>query len=108
MTIGALHRSFTLQKESVTNDGTKITTGWSDVAELWASLEPLAREPVTASFQKRMTHKVIMRVRDDIAIATGMRLVSGARCFLIRHIMNQDERDRFLELYVEEGGLLGA
>jgi len=108
MRIGGLRKRMTLQRESLVADGFGGQVAqWSDVASLWGSVTPLTGfGALTENAEKRVTHGVTVRYRADVA--TGMRLLLGARSFLIRSVVNRDECGRWLDMVVEEGGELGA
>jgi SPP1 family predicted phage head-tail adaptor len=109
--IGKFRKSLSLEQEALVPDGAGgLASSWTVVATLWGYMEPIGAAALfhTRNLEKRCTHLVTVRYRPDIQIQTGMRLSLGSRTFMIRAIVNQDERNRFIEMMVEEGGLLGA
>lgn len=101
---GRLRHRVTLQSAADTADGGGgFTTTWSDVATVWAAIEPLAaRERLFAQqLENPVTHRVTIRYR--AGVTATMRLKFGARVFNIRGVINAGERDRTLELLCEEG-----
>ena len=108
MTAGALRKRLTLQSESVTPDGSGGYAGnWTAIATLWGEITPSTRYYDYTNSERRVTHSIRVRYRNDVNISTGMRLVYGSRAFTIRYIVIEEEKKRWLELLVEEGGLLG-
>ncbi len=101
---GRLRHRVTLQSAADTADGGGgFTTTWSDVATVWAAIEPLkSRERLFAQqLENPVTHRVTIRYR--AGVTAKMRLEFGARVFNIRGVINAGERDRTLELLCEEG-----
>lgn len=104
MRIGELRKLVTIQGESSTpDDAGGYVLSWTNLATAWAEITALnGREVYTAQhLEGRVTHRVTMRYR--AGVTTDMRLTCGSRVFNIRAVMNSDERNRWLELLVEEG-----
>ncbi|MGB4101347.1 MAG: phage head closure protein [Alphaproteobacteria bacterium] len=103
--IGAMRARVVIQRENpVATGGGGYAPGWSDVASLWAQMEPLSGREVLqgARLEARVTHRAIVRYRADIT--AGMRLVYGTRLFRIHAALNLEERNHFIQLLLEEGG----
>ncbi len=103
--IGAMRARVTVQRENpVAAGGGGYLPGWSDVANLWAQLEPISGREILqgARLEARVTHRAIIRYRADVT--AGMRLVYGTRLFRIHAALNMGERNRFTQLLIEEGG----
>lgn len=101
---GALRHRVTLQSAAETPDGGGgFTTAWSDVATVWAAIEPLkGTERLRAEqLENPVTHRVTIRHR--AGVTAKMRVAFGARVFNIRAVINPEERNRRLELLCEEG-----
>ena len=108
MQIGILRKQLTLQGESLVADGSGgHAANWTTVATVWGDVKPTigVDAVIVRNFDKRITHVITLRYRSDIT--TGMRLLDGSRILLIRGVVNLDEKNRWLQLLVEEGGLLG-
>ncbi len=104
MRSGVLRKRVTLQAESRTDDGAGgYALSWTDVATVWAEIAPLGgREAFAAHrLEARVTHRVRLRYREGIT--ADMRLVMGSRVFNIRAVLNEGERNRWLDLLAEEG-----
>lgn len=105
--IGAMRARITIQQESPTpSGGGGYALVWSDVATLWASIEPAGGREVLqgARLESRITHRITIRY--TAGITAGMRVLYGSRSFNIRAVTNPDERRRFMRLLAEEGGAL--
>lgn len=104
MRIGDLRKRVTIQSETPTSDNAGgYALAWTDVATVWAEIEPLGGNEVFAAqhLEGHVTHRVTMRYRGGVT--TDMRLTCGSRAFNIRAVLNTDERNRWIELLVEEG-----
>lgn len=104
MKAAALRHRVSLQSsEDSADGGGGSTTVWSEVATLWASIEPLKGvERVAAQqIETRLTHRV--RLRHRLGVTTAMRIQFGSRIFNIHAVINPQERNRLLELLCEEG-----
>lgn len=103
--IGALRARVTIQRENpVATGGGGYVPGWSNVADVWAQLEPVSGREILqgARLEGRVTHRAVMRYRADVT--AGMRLVFGARLFRIQAALDLGARNRFTQLLIEEGG----
>ena len=101
---GALRHRITLQSATDTPDGGGgFTTVWTDVATVWAAIEPLkGREQLhAAQLETPVTHRVTLRYR--AGVTPKMRVKFGTRVFNIRAVIDAEERHRTLELMCEEG-----
>ena len=104
MRAATLRHRVILQSSAATADGGGgAATAWSDVATLWASIEPLkgAERLSAQQLESPVSHRVRLRMR--VGVTTAMRLKFGARVFNIRAVINRGERNRLLELLCEEG-----
>ena len=102
-----MRHKITIQSPAGSSDALgERTTVWSDMAKVFASVEPLRSTEIIAASQSQMevTHRVILRYDSALASMThGWRLLFGERVFVINGIINRDERDRQLELLCIEG-----
>lgn len=102
---GRLRARLVLQAMTPQSDGEGgHTEGWSDVAALWALVEPATARDRFAADQRlaELTHRVTIRFRDDVR--SGMRFAWGARKLLIRSVHDPDEAGRFLMCRAQEEG----
>lgn len=105
MNAGTLKHRVTLQQETkVTDEGGGSTITWANVADVWASVEPLSGRELFAAQQVRgtLTHKIIMRYRPDISVNSKMRAVFNGRIFNITTVINSKESNDQLQLLAEE------
>jgi SPP1 family predicted phage head-tail adaptor len=81
---------------SVSDGQGGFTDTWNDVATVFASIEPVKGYERFQAMQMQtpITHKIVMRYRDDVT--TASRFTLGARIFAAQEVINQDERSRFL------------
>jgi SPP1 family predicted phage head-tail adaptor len=107
MRIGELRKQVALQAETPTSDNAGgYALAWTTLATLWADIAPLNGNEVFAAqhLEGHVTHRVTLRYRSDVMITSEMRILYNNRAFNIRSVLNTDERNRWLELLVEEGG----
>lgn len=66
------------------------------VGGLWGRVEPVAAVSVESGGlrQVTVTHEIVVRLRGDLV--SGMRLVTGARRFLVLAVHDPDEGGRYL------------
>ena len=100
---GAFSARLDLLEPVLVSDGQGgATESFSKIAELWARIEPVSisftEEANGAVF--RLTHKVWMRRRDDLA--PGMRFGRRGRIFKINGWRDPDETGRYLVCSCEE------
>lgn len=101
---GKLRHLVTLQQlgARVDDDMGGGSIPFTDVAQLWASIEPLSgRELLQAGqLDDRMTHRV--RMRYYAGIRPSWRIAYESRVFDIKSIADKEERHIELELMCEE------
>lgn len=107
--VGELRKRLVLQAEGLVPDGTGgQTSGWTTLGEIWADVVPVSGSmALAANYDRRLTHTIRMRFRHDLEVTSGMRLLDGNRVFTIRAVTNRNERNRWLDILAEEGGMLG-
>jgi len=92
---GKRNKRITIQSlTETTTDGGEVTETASDVAEVWAAIEPLsARETWFArQSQATTTHKITMLYRPDVT--SRMRATWDDRTFNFESVVNMDEANR--------------
>lgn len=100
----ALRHKVTVEERTRVADGAGgFEEGWQEVVTLWASIDPVRASERYAAGQMAATatHKIVMRYHS--AIKAPMRFSWNGKHFNIRAITNIGEKDRFLEIYAEEG-----
>lgn len=106
---GDLRNRITLQTRVTAQDPSgQPVESWVDAFKCWASISPLTgRELIAAQqVQSSVTHNITVRYRrefGDPKTVANMRAVYGVRVFNIHACMNQEERNRAVDLLVEEG-----
>ncbi len=102
--IGRLRHRITIQ-EPVEGDkdsqGKPVIT-WTEVKEVWASIEPMRGKELyeVKQINTTTTHKVIIRYYSGLL--TKYRILFGERIFGIDNIINISERNILMELLCEE------
>lgn len=104
MRAGRLNKRVTIQKlvEAADGYGDVTETATTNVATVWASVEPLTgREFIEAkAYSADVTHRVRMRYLSGITSKHQLRL--GTRRLNIEAVINVGERNRELELMCKE------
>lgn len=102
---GELRTELALEQMSPVPDGAGgFVESWTDIATLFARLEPVAARDRFGADQtlEEVTHRVTMRHRTDVV--SGMRLTWGTRRFLVLTVHDPDETGRYLVLRTREDG----
>ena len=103
--IGAMRERVTIEQESrVADGGGGYPMAWSEVATVWAAVEPQSgREQLQAErVESLVDYRVTMRWRGDVT--AGMRLLWGSVDMAITAVRRVDGRKRFLEIDAVAGG----
>ncbi len=107
MRSGRLKHRVTLQSPAGSRDALgERTTTWSDIAYVYAAIEPLRASELIASsqYQMNVTHKIIIRYDSALSeLDNSWRILFGTRIFVIEGITNFGERNIMLELLCSEG-----
>lgn len=107
MRIGTLRKQITIQQEQPTSDGAGgYALAWTNLATVWGEIVPMSGSKIftTGHLEGHVSHKITLRWSADLAITADMRLVTNNRVFNIHTVLNTDERNRFADILVEEGG----
>lgn len=103
MRIGELRHRVTLQRKEITEDALKQQSEvWTDIATVWARIEPLSGREYFAARQENaeVTAKITIRYRKDVT--PDMRAVSEGRVFDVLSVINPEERNISLVLMCKE------
>lgn len=103
---GALRHQVQIQQPVDVSDGQGGSTRtWRTIPDgtVWAAIHPTSgREPfIYGQLQMRVTHKLTLRYLGGVQ--AHQRILFNGRVFNIRSILNVDELNKQLVLYVEEG-----
>lgn len=96
---GTMKHRVTLQSISRVSDGQGgYTESWTDVADLWASIEPVKgyEKYQAMQVQTPVSHKMVIRYRSGVT--TKNRILYGSRVFDIKEVLNVNEDGRFLQI----------
>lgn len=102
---GALRMELSLQQATLTADGLGgHTESWSEVATLFARIEPVSARARFGADQtiETVTHRITVRFRADLA--SGMRFVHAGRVFELVSVHDPDETGRYLMCRATEKG----
>ena len=97
MRAGRLNKRITIQSPATGQDATgEPTTGWTDVATVWASIVDVSgREYVAAGgLQNSAQTKITIRYR--AGIVPSMRVVHGSDAYNVEAVLGQDRRSLLL------------
>lgn len=107
MRSGTLRHRITLQSPAGSRDAVgERTTTWTDVATVFASVNPLSvRELLAAGqTQSEVSHRVRLRYSAALsALDASWRILFGSRVLVIHGVRNIDEHKREFELMCSEG-----
>lgn len=102
---GALRQLLVLERcETSQDESGGLVEVWTEVAQLFALVEPLAAGSRFGADQtlETVTHRITLRWREGLA--SGMRFVKQGRRFEIVTVHDPDETGRYLVCRVEETG----
>lgn len=89
------------------NAGGEMDETWTNVATVWAAVEPLKGREFLAAQQVNSEVTGTIRIRHRAGVTPKMRCVFGTRNYDVLAVVNPDERSRELVLYVREGPNVG-
>lgn len=101
--IGSLRHRITIERpRRISTDGGGATIEWIGIGDVFARIDAISgREAVVADgIAARVTHKVLIRHRDDIL--PEMRFICSNRRLDIRSILDLDGRRRWLQCLCED------
>lgn len=104
LTAGKLRHTIDIEREQSTPDGAggSLIT-WETVATVRAFIKPMSGGERLQSMrlEATVTHRIFIRYRSDIL--TSDRIVYDGRPMQIRALINIEERNRWIEVYADEG-----
>ena len=101
---GKLRHQITIEREQSASDGAGGSTiTWDAVASPRAFIKPMSGgERLQAMrLEATVTHRIFIRYRSDLL--TSDRVNYKGRLMQIRALINLEERNRWLEIYADEG-----
>lgn len=97
------HHRVTFQRNTnAANSFGETVETWVDFVTLWSALEPLSGRRLWEAKQAFADCSGIIHTRYYPGITSAMRAKFGTRIFQIQAIINNDERNRELIIYVKE------
>lgn len=104
LTAGSLRHRIKIQRPSLQSDGGGggVLT-FADYAEMRAFVKPTtgSERLYSMRLEANTTHRIFIRYRDDLT--TTDRINFNGRLMQIRALINLEERNRFIEIYADEG-----
>jgi len=101
--IGDLNKRITIQYPTRVSDGMgNFTETWNDSDTIFAAIWPVSAKEQIQSMQNVMeiTHRIRIRYRS--VLRPDWRLKFGTRYFAILSVINQNERNEWLDLLCKE------
>jgi len=103
MRIGELRHRVTLRKKEIAEDALKQQSEvWTDIATVWARIEPLSGREYFAARQENADVSVKVVIRYLPGITAETRVVFGGRIFEVLSVINPEERNISLVLLCKE------
>lgn len=102
--IGRLRHRVIIEQRTRTADGAGGgTIIWSTYATVWAMIEPMSAKEImwAKHLEHRVSHKVYIRHLNGVT--SDMRVSFDSRTFQINGIRTILEKNRFIELTLQEG-----
>lgn len=95
----SFNKRVTLQSEVLTPDAQGGSSkDWSDVATVWASVEPMAGKEAYTWGKLLEESTLVIKIRYRAGVVPKMRLKYGTRYFDISSVIDEHEAHRFLVL----------
>lgn len=101
--IGKLRHRVALQSPTTTRSSTGAAlVAYSTTATVWAAVEPLSGREYLASSQTQneVTTRIVIRYYSGVA--PSWRVVFGSKTYTVEAVINDDERDRHMQLMCKE------
>lgn len=103
MNIGKLRRKIIIQQQTSTQDGYGGTVKtWTDVATVWASVEPLDGREFFAAQQVNSEVTTRIKLRYLAGVVSKMRIVHGTKTYDILSVIDPEERHKELQVMCKE------
>lgn len=109
MAAGRLNQRITFRSEVQASDGAGgYGLTWTDLTTVWGSFKPQRGSEKVEAGRLAENLAGVMRIRSSATtrqIAAGYIAVMDGDTYNIRSVSNPDQRNRFLEMTVERGGV---
>jgi len=103
MKAGSLRHRVTIQHLTITQGSAgEVIEGWSDVATVYAAVEPLSGREYWQAQQLAAETSIRVRIRYRTGLDTTMRVIYGTRTLEILSIVDPEERHAELQLMCRE------
>lgn len=102
--IGAMRQRVILQgRAEIADAGGGVALTWSDIAEIWAEVTPLAGGEQAQAMHVTGTTRHLVRLRYRADVSSERRFLFKGRALNIRSARDIEERGRWIECICEEG-----
>lgn len=103
MRAGSLNNKIIFQEQSSGKDAAgEITNTWTNILTTWASIQTISGKEQFLSNQNFTTLSHKLRVRYSKLINSKQQILFGTRIFKILAVLNIYEKNKELEILVEE------
>jgi len=103
MRIGSLNKLVSIEEYTETKDSFgAVTKTWTELSKAWANIVPLSGNEKYVSAEKHATATHQITIRYLAGVNPKMRVVYGTRVFEIVYAPNVGERNKMMQLIVEE------
>ena len=103
MRVGELGHRVILQQQTLSRDGFQENVAtWTDVARVWAAVEPNAGRRYFEALQANAEVSGVVRIRYRIDIDPTWRLSHNSRTLEIVAIKNPQERNKEMLIYYKD------
>src|SRR5690606_24006417 len=99
---GQLRHRITIQAATETNTSGSLSISWSDLATVWAAVEPLSGREYFAVQQSQNVVSTRIRIRHRADVTPQMRVSWDGRIFEIESIINDPTNAREVQLMCRE------
>ncbi len=104
MSIGALNRRVSIQKETRTADGAGgFTRTWATIAVVWGKLTPKSGGESLDAQQQTNEQRFVLKIRHRTDVSTAKRVLISGDAYNITNAFNIDQKRRYLTATVVAG-----
>ena len=101
---GRLRHRLRLQKKTESRSSTgAVTAIWTTDSTVWGSIEPLSGREFIAAGGTQNEADVRIIIRYHATITDDWRVWNDSKAYTILAVVNEDERDRMMELRCSQG-----
>lgn len=102
--IGDLRHKIAIEREQMTLDGMGGSTKtWEVIGSPWSKIKPMRGGERLQAMRIEATVSHIITIRYNPSYKASDRVNYGGRIMQIRAVINVEERNKWIELYCDEG-----